>query len=228
MEGVGARLGRSSTRYGGPATVFSGPVRKWKKKWVPLTPTTTTATTTTATNNHHHSNNSSPSNLVLYKWTPISKENTTTTDSPADAEPQRKKFRYVPIAVIEEQKQEVGAKSDDENKLEDGDPAPQPSQTSGSEGKPDENKVKQENQILDKDGAPTAEANETSLDLNLGFKAHDGYSGTDQRMGEQDESSDQLERMTSAGDVEMRSAAATEVESRKKWKAVTNELDMGA
>ncbi|KAJ6797740.1 uncharacterized protein M6B38_281180 [Iris pallida] len=203
MEGVGARLGRSSTRYGGPVAVFSGPVRKWKKKWVPLT-------STTLTNNHSSNNNSSssPSNLVLYKWTPISKEDTitttTTTDSAADAEPQRRKFRYVPIAVIEEQKQEVGAKSDDENKPEDGDPAQHPSQTSGSEGKPDENDLKQESQTFNKDGAPTEEANETSLDLNLGFRAHDGDNGTDQRMGEQDESSDQLGRTTSAGDVEMR------------------------
>uniref|UniRef100_A0A803M1P3 Uncharacterized protein n=1 Tax=Chenopodium quinoa TaxID=63459 RepID=A0A803M1P3_CHEQI len=30
MEGVGARLGRSSSRYG-TTTVFNGPVRKWKK-----------------------------------------------------------------------------------------------------------------------------------------------------------------------------------------------------
>ncbi|KAF2530928.1 hypothetical protein F2Q70_00032891 [Brassica cretica] len=40
MEGVGGRLGRSSTRYGGPATVFTGPVRKWKKKWVHVSPST--------------------------------------------------------------------------------------------------------------------------------------------------------------------------------------------
>ncbi|KAH9617406.1 hypothetical protein KSS87_006580 [Heliosperma pusillum] len=33
MEGVGARLGRSSSRYG-TTTVFTGPVRKWHKNWV--------------------------------------------------------------------------------------------------------------------------------------------------------------------------------------------------
>ena len=35
MEGVGARLGRTSARYG-PATTFTGPVRKWRKEWVPV------------------------------------------------------------------------------------------------------------------------------------------------------------------------------------------------
>lgn len=71
MEGVGARLGRSSTRYSiGPATVFTGPVRKWKKKWVQVQPSNP---------NHHHqaaankavNGISSVSNLLFYKWTPI-------------------------------------------------------------------------------------------------------------------------------------------------------------
>uniref|UniRef100_A0A2P2LEC7 Uncharacterized protein MANES_05G109900 n=1 Tax=Rhizophora mucronata TaxID=61149 RepID=A0A2P2LEC7_RHIMU len=45
MEGVGSRLGRASSRYGPPAAaaVFSGPVRKWKKKWVHV-----------SSNHHHH------------------------------------------------------------------------------------------------------------------------------------------------------------------------------
>ncbi|KAG8049506.1 hypothetical protein GUJ93_ZPchr0009g693 [Zizania palustris] len=39
METVGARLSRSSTRYGpvsNTASSFSGPVRKWRKAWVPI------------------------------------------------------------------------------------------------------------------------------------------------------------------------------------------------
>ncbi|KAF7065095.1 hypothetical protein CFC21_071260 [Triticum aestivum] len=39
MDTVGARLSRSSTRYGpvGSSNAsFSGPVRKWRKAWVPL------------------------------------------------------------------------------------------------------------------------------------------------------------------------------------------------
>ncbi|KAK1405026.1 hypothetical protein POM88_004631 [Heracleum sosnowskyi] len=36
MEGVSSRLGRASSRYGGSAPVFTGPVRKWKKQWTPV------------------------------------------------------------------------------------------------------------------------------------------------------------------------------------------------
>nr|XP_016463095.1 PREDICTED: uncharacterized protein LOC107786148 isoform X2 [Nicotiana tabacum] len=68
MEGVGARLGRSSTRYGGPITVFTGPVRRWKKKWIHVTPPT-------SGNNHQRANGrvngSNDSHLLLFKWTPI-------------------------------------------------------------------------------------------------------------------------------------------------------------
>ena len=81
MEGVGARLGRSSTRYG-PATVFTGPVRKWKKKWVHVASSASTsggtASSNTTTTNHSqiHTHNgtingTNGSHLLLYKWTPI-------------------------------------------------------------------------------------------------------------------------------------------------------------
>ncbi|KAF2285711.1 hypothetical protein GH714_007322 [Hevea brasiliensis] len=45
MEGVGSRLGRASSRYGPSATaaVFNGPVRKWRKKWVHVSPSSTIA-----------------------------------------------------------------------------------------------------------------------------------------------------------------------------------------
>ncbi|CAA3015619.1 Hypothetical predicted protein [Olea europaea subsp. europaea] len=66
MEGVGARLGRSSTRYG-PTTVFTGPVRKWKKKWVHASAFNS--------NNHDHQtpngNANGSSHLLFYKWTVI-------------------------------------------------------------------------------------------------------------------------------------------------------------
>ena len=96
MEGVGARLGRSSTRYG-PATVFSGPVRKWKKRWVHVTPPSSSSNHNN-THSHHHNaisngtaaaNNSSSSNgnngshLLLYKWTPLSQSNGSSSPSPA-------------------------------------------------------------------------------------------------------------------------------------------------
>lgn len=72
MEGVGARFGRSSSRYG-PATVFTGPVRKWKRKWVHVSPP--------SSGNSNHQNHQAATNvgangnngsyLLLLKWTPI-------------------------------------------------------------------------------------------------------------------------------------------------------------
>lgn len=120
MEGVGARLGRSSTRYG-PATVFTGPVRKWKKKWVNVPPSTTPS------NNHSHSqrqtnpNNvttngtatpttTNASHVLLYKWTPLTQtlNNGNTDDkNPAQEEtptltedPPRRKFKYIPVPAF--------------------------------------------------------------------------------------------------------------------------------
>ncbi|KAI4311935.1 hypothetical protein MLD38_036799 [Melastoma candidum] len=120
MEGVGARLGRSSTRYG-PATVFTGPVRKWKKKWVHVAPN--------SNHNHHHhhyhsrhhhsamgnggsaamaaSNGSTPSHLLLYRWTPISQSGNLNGNN--DGEPPRLKFKYMPIAALEELSYEEGS-----------------------------------------------------------------------------------------------------------------------
>lgn len=122
MEAVGARLGRSSTRYStGPATVFTGPVRKWKKKWVQVQPSDP---------NHHHCHQaavnkavngiSSVSHLLFYKWTPITPNlnkdsinnnngiNNSDTDNAhsiasnredtaAEEEPPRKKTKFIPV-----------------------------------------------------------------------------------------------------------------------------------
>ncbi|KAL0916080.1 hypothetical protein M5K25_013562 [Dendrobium thyrsiflorum] len=105
MEGVGARLGRSSARYA-PTTVFSGPVRRWKKKWVPL-----------SNPNNSNSNNNNHSHLLLFKWTPIntlsngtaaatppasSKDATSADATPPSAseEAPRRKFRYIPDVLV--------------------------------------------------------------------------------------------------------------------------------
>lgn len=107
MEGVGARLGRSSTRYG-PATVFTGPVRKWKKKWVHVSPS--------SASNHHsqtngNNNGNNGSHLLLYKWTPISQSSNNGTNADkssakdsaaataAPEEPPRRKFKYIPVLL---------------------------------------------------------------------------------------------------------------------------------
>ncbi|KAG5246662.1 myb protein [Salix suchowensis] len=163
MEGVGARLGRSSTRYG-PTTVFSGPVRKWKKRWVHVNPLSNhnsfhshhhnattnaaAAASSSATNHSSSSNGNNGSHLLLYKWTPLSQSNgspsTTnhyngnninTTNENANLfngdvteEPPRRKFKYIPVDLIERQKketeeqEEASEKIDDESKPSDTDP----------------------------------------------------------------------------------------------------------
>ncbi|KAH9317901.1 hypothetical protein KI387_019670 [Taxus chinensis] len=95
MESGGTRMGsRSSTRYG-PASVFSGPVRKWKKRWIPYPSTTTSATT---------SSSAPSSKLCLYKWTSINGE---AKDDDTSEDPPPRKVHYVPVCVIEEQSKEA-------------------------------------------------------------------------------------------------------------------------
>ncbi|XP_010434059.1 PREDICTED: uncharacterized protein LOC104718082 isoform X2 [Camelina sativa] len=145
MEGVGARLGRSSTRYG-PATVFTGPVRKWKKKWVHVSPSTKKDNNNTASaaasvvnGGGSNSDGSNGSHLLLYKWAPLSQNgngnsngnedgNKSESNSPSDdsvtaataaEDPPRRRFKYVPIAVLEEQKKEITEIEDDEKIEED-------------------------------------------------------------------------------------------------------------
>ncbi|KAF5461143.1 hypothetical protein F2P56_020962 [Juglans regia] len=113
MEGVGSRLGRASSRYGPSATVFSGPVRKWKKKWVHVSQSRF---------NYHssHSQSNGSSRLLLCRWTPISPSTVSETTSAGSAdEPPRRKFRYTPIAVLEEQKKAYIKHAEDEgNKIQ--------------------------------------------------------------------------------------------------------------
>ncbi|KAH7569390.1 hypothetical protein JRO89_XS06G0154000 [Xanthoceras sorbifolium] len=95
MEGVGARLGRSSTRYG-PATVFSGPVRKWKKRWVHVSPSNNHNNNNHSNQNHHHhhtnnnvnnvvngstANGNNGSHLLLFKWTPLTQRDGSNNNS---------------------------------------------------------------------------------------------------------------------------------------------------
>ncbi|KAG0473876.1 hypothetical protein HPP92_015733 [Vanilla planifolia] len=185
MEGVGARLGRSSTRYG-PTTVFSGPVRRWKKKWVPLS----------NPNNANSNNNGNHPHLLLYKWTPISSQSNgsaagtpdigkdasagAATPPSAGGEPLRRRFRYIPVFALEEQKQE--GKADDESKQDDIEPPVQQSYGDGFDGNDDvQDIVMVEAQAPETVQARVAEANETNLDLSLGLKSHDGDHGTDSK-----------------------------------------------
>lgn len=103
MDGVGARLGRSSARYA-PTTVFTGPVRRWKKKWIQGTPPS-------SGNNHSRNtanggvNGSNISHLLLFKWIPITASQNNNDSSSKDdvvsvEEPPKRKFKYIPVLIF--------------------------------------------------------------------------------------------------------------------------------
>lgn len=104
---MGSRLGRGSSRYGS-AAVFSGPVRRWRKKWVQVPPSPT------VTYHSSQSNGGSNPRLFLCRWTPIS---STAVPAVSD-EPPRKKFRYTPVAVLNEQKKESAKQVDEDSNSE--------------------------------------------------------------------------------------------------------------
>ncbi|KAK2639841.1 hypothetical protein Ddye_027636 [Dipteronia dyeriana] len=121
MEAVGSRLGRASARYGTTQTVFNGPVRKWKKKWVHVTSSSSSAAVSQTNGNSNSNNNNTGSNgspLLLCKWTPLSSNPSDNNGgAPLDEEPPpKRRFRYTPIAVIEERKKILEEKVEDEAK----------------------------------------------------------------------------------------------------------------
>ncbi|CAI8590571.1 unnamed protein product [Vicia faba] len=201
MEGVGGRLGRSSTRYG-PATVFTGPVRKWKKKWVHVSPSSASSNSNNNTNHNHGSSNNGNNNgshLLLYKWTPITQSqngnnngsNGSVKDAPLEPveEPPRRKFKYIPVAALEEQKNEateideVAEKVEDEsNPVEADSSAAEPtSKNEILDEKPDINDVPiEESEPQDKNQVVRQDLNE-SLDLSLGLTSHDEDNDSDSK-----------------------------------------------
>ncbi|KAH0458869.1 hypothetical protein IEQ34_011683 [Dendrobium chrysotoxum] len=225
MEGVGARLGRSSARYA-PTTVFSGPVRRWKKKWVPL-----------SNPNNSNSNNNNHSHLLLFKWTPIntlsngtaaatppasSKDATSADATPPSAseEAPRRKFRYIPVSILE-QKQEVNVKSDDESKPDDVGTSLQPAQGNGSDGNTEGSDVlMEEAQASEKEQSQSENAKETNLDLSLGLKAHDDDHENDPRAAVGN--FDQPEKLSSVDGTRIKPSANSESESRKRKSSATN------
>ncbi|KAG6536409.1 uncharacterized protein LOC122025392 [Zingiber officinale] len=173
MEGVGARLGRSSTRYG-PATVFSGPVRKWKKRWITVaTPNNTSAAKANG--------NAARSRLLLYKWAPVS-------STPADgaAQPEEhppRNFRYVPISVLEEQKQEDAEKLHETYEPSNVDLSSQINRNVSSDLKPGMNDILMGESMAasDMDQNSADDNNLANLDLNLGLKGIDNERETKSR-----------------------------------------------
>ncbi|XP_027341494.1 uncharacterized protein LOC113854597 [Abrus precatorius] len=181
MEAVGSRLSRASSRYGAP-TVFSGPVRKWKKKWVHVTPSSLHTNTHSHSHNNNATNNAS-SHLLLRRWTPITAP-TAADDASGDVsdEPPRRKFRYTPIAVLEDKKKTVVEKVEHESTPE-GDQlaARQTNLTHEMHGK------------LNMNGSAddAKDQNTSKLDLDLGLQGNDVESNQS--------SDDQLEKKHPVG-----------------------------
>ncbi|KVH88173.1 hypothetical protein Ccrd_024438, partial [Cynara cardunculus var. scolymus] len=209
MEGVGARLGRSSTRYG-PATVFTGPVRKWKKKWIHVTPPNSAAASSNDKQHHHHQqqqhqsngnssssngNNVDASHILLYKWTPISQSHNSSSandnsngdakeDTGAvevDEEPPRRKMKYIPVAVLEEQNNEAAEAQTDEPKPTETNPHTA-SEPSLKDEKPDindvpieENQEVSENMEVEREDVKKSNScSSGGVGLSLNLNASDG------------------------------------------------------
>ncbi|KAJ6893961.1 hypothetical protein NC652_027897, partial [Populus alba x Populus x berolinensis] len=117
MEGVGSRMGRTSSRYGlsATATVFNGSVRKWKRKWVHVSPSPTLNYRNNNHSNGHNDQNNNGSRLLLCRWTPLFPAASTSTTT---EDPPKRKFRYTPIAVLKERsKAEKKAEQEVEKQL---------------------------------------------------------------------------------------------------------------
>ncbi|XVE80444.1 hypothetical protein DITRI_Ditri14bG0140000 [Diplodiscus trichospermus] len=164
MEGVGStRVGRASARYGSTA-VFNGPVRKWKKKWVHVSPSSTVK------HSQYNGNGSAPSTILLCRWTPLSSADSwsSAVDGEDHEQPPKRKFRYAPVAVLEEERKRAAVKQvEDEAKTAD----VETSQTS-----PNWLSSKSENELnmneeLKKE---TQDSSMGILDLGLCLKGHDG------------------------------------------------------
>ncbi|KAG4920786.1 hypothetical protein JHK84_049630 [Glycine max] len=161
MEAVGSRLSRASSRYGAP-TVFSGPVRKWKKKWVHVTPSSLPNNSSHSHTNNSTTTSSASSRLLLRRWTPA------TVDDAAGAvsdEPPRRKFRYTPVVVLEEQKKMNVVKAEHEPTIEtDQLAARQTNVTHEMQGKLNMNEMLEE----------TKDSNIGNLDLGSDFQSNTG------------------------------------------------------
>ncbi|KAK7301991.1 hypothetical protein RJT34_12868 [Clitoria ternatea] len=96
METVGSRFSRASSHCGTPF-MFSGPVRKWKKKWVHVTPSSFHNTYHSHYHNTTITNNANASfRLFLCRWTPTTVDDAFNNLSD---EPPRRKFYYTPVSL---------------------------------------------------------------------------------------------------------------------------------
>ncbi|CAN1242300.1 hypothetical protein LINPERPRIM_LOCUS5295 [Linum perenne] len=176
MEGVGSRIGRASSRYGPSATanVFNGPVRKWRKKWVHVSPPpAANHSSHSQSNGHRHgggrgsisataSNGSdNGSRLLLCRWTPLAGSGEGDGSSAAE-EPPKRRYRYTPIAAVEERKKaaksvDVGGNESEENEL-----------MASKDGEPGDDKPIKDEENQDRETG--------TLDLGLGLKGQSSES----------------------------------------------------
>ncbi|KAM3280861.1 hypothetical protein CQW23_08876 [Capsicum baccatum] len=172
MDGVvGARLGRSSARYA-PTTVFTGPVRKWKKKWIHGSPPSNSG------NNHNRTGGVNGtgvngSHLLLFKWIPVtvSQNSSDSKNDVVEERTRKRKFKYIPMKVIEEQKNDASEQAEDDIKpIESDTNSEEPtSQADGFDEKPDINDMPMEETQPPKRKPPERQdLNERTLDLSLG------------------------------------------------------------
>ncbi|XP_007020703.2 PREDICTED: uncharacterized protein LOC18593424 [Theobroma cacao] len=178
MDGVGStRLGRASARYGSTA-VFNGPVRKWKKKWVHVSPSSAVKHSQSNGNNSNGNSSSSAgagagaTSIVLCRWTPLSSTDfgSSVTASAVDGEdeeqPPKRKFRYTPVAVLEEERKRAAAKQvEDEAKTDENETNQSPDWLSSKT-----NHELNMNKDLKKGSQDSSMGN---LDLGLCLKGHD-------------------------------------------------------
>lgn len=171
MEGAGSRLGRSSSRYG-TTTVFSGPVRRWEKRWVQVASSSLT---------YSQSNANNGSRLLLRRWTPITQSNSCDRENTSgDAEERpRRKFRYTPVALLEERKERAKT-VDDATNSETSQPTKVSTLISNSlYDKPDMNVVLvEETQASNKDRLSLHDTTMSQLDLGLCLKRDEDGIGT--------------------------------------------------
>ncbi|XP_057430117.1 uncharacterized protein LOC130723178 [Lotus japonicus] len=166
MEAVGStRLGRATSRYGAPA-VFSGPVRKWKKKWIHVTPSSFNNNNTSQS---HNNNNKPSSRLLLRRWTPITASSAAAEESQGGSdnvsdEPPKRKFRYTPIAVLEEQKKGVEKSEHEPTSESDKLTAKQINATQEVHGKLNMNEISEESK----------DSNMSKLDLGFDLQGNNG------------------------------------------------------
>lgn len=103
MEGgLGStRMGsRSSTRHG-PASVFQGRVRRWKKSWAAVAPSSTPS--------------AAACRVLLYKWTPLTVPATNgTKESTPEEPPPAKPLRFLPVSVVLQQRKEEAQRAAEE------------------------------------------------------------------------------------------------------------------